>query len=60
MGEPTRISSIFSVFNNGRFIKEAINSVFAKTYQHNEMIVVDGGLTNDTASIVRNYDITPS
>jgi len=42
-------------FNQGHFIRQTIKSVLAQDYPHIEYIVMDGGSTDDTASVVREY-----
>lgn len=42
-------------YNGEKFIKQAIESVLAQTYQHWELIVVDDGSTDNTASIIKSY-----
>jgi glycosyltransferase involved in cell wall biosynthesis len=48
--------SVVVIFLNGeRFIEEAVDSVFAQTYRHWELILVDDGSTDRSSSIARRY-----
>jgi glycosyltransferase involved in cell wall biosynthesis len=49
------VSVIVPVLNAERYLRAALDSVNAQTYQHIEMVVVDGGSTDGTLSIVRDY-----
>jgi glycosyltransferase involved in cell wall biosynthesis len=42
-------------FNQGAFIRQTIESVLAQDYQPLEYIVMDGGSTDETASVVEPY-----
>ena len=50
-----KISIITSVYNNRKTIKDAIESVLEQTYENVEYIIVDGGSSDDTISIVKSY-----
>ncbi len=42
-------------YNQGRFIRTAIESVLTQDYRHIQYIVMDGGSTDETASVVKDY-----
>jgi GT2 family glycosyltransferase len=51
----TETTVAIPVFNAGRTIGAALQSVFAQTYRNYEVIVVDDGSTDDTASQVAEW-----
>jgi glycosyltransferase involved in cell wall biosynthesis len=55
MTDTPLISVIIPVFNRERYLAEAIDSVFAQTYAAVELIVVDDGSTDGSASIAQRY-----
>lgn len=50
-----KISIIVATYNIGKTLEGAIRSVLYQTYPNIELIVVDGGSTDDTMTIVNNY-----
>jgi len=50
------ISVIIPVYNGAAFISEAIESVLSQSHQAMEIVVIDDGSTDETASIVRQFD----
>ncbi|WP_417237257.1 glycosyltransferase family 2 protein [Bizionia paragorgiae] len=50
-----KISVLTPSFNSEKYIKKSIDSVLAQTYTNWEHIIVDGGSTDDTLAILKNY-----
>jgi glycosyltransferase involved in cell wall biosynthesis len=57
-GTPERplVSVITVVFNGAKHLEEAIVAVASQTYPNIEHIVIDGGSTDGTVDILRQYD----
>lgn len=49
------ISVLIPAFNCEKYIREALESVFAQTYQNFEVIAVDDGSTDQTAQIISSF-----
>lgn len=54
-GEAPLISIIMNCYNGARYLREAIDSVLAQTYQNLEIILWDNLSTDDSASIFKSY-----
>ena len=55
MNQPPLVSVVIPAFNAGATLAQTIDSVLAQTYPRIEIIVVDDGSTDSTASILRPY-----
>lgn len=49
------VSVVMSFLNAERFMEEAIESVFAQTYPHWELLLVDDGSTDGSSAMARSY-----
>src|SRR5438128_12540181 len=49
------VSAIIIFLNAEQFIQEAIESVFAQTYDNWELLLVDDGSTDGSTAIARSY-----
>ena len=47
------VSVVIPCYNQGRFLRDAVESVFRQTHAAVEAIVVDDGSTDDTAAVMR-------
>ncbi len=54
-GRPPLVSIVTPSLNQGRFVREAIESVLSQGYPRIEYLVVDGGSTDGTLDVLRSY-----
>ena len=52
----SKISIIIPSFNQGNYIEDAIQSCLDQTYNHIELIIVDGASTDTTLDIIKKYE----
>lgn len=50
------ITIITAVYNGEKYLEETIQSVINQTYDNVEYIIIDGGSTDKTLDILRNYE----
>lgn len=55
MTELPLVTIVTPSFNQGRFIRETIESVLSQDYPRLEYLVIDGGSTDDTLDTLRSY-----
>lgn len=51
-----KISVIVPSFNQGRYIGETLISLISQDYEDLEIIVIDGGSTDQTLSVIKKYE----
>jgi glycosyltransferase involved in cell wall biosynthesis len=51
----TKVSIITAVYNGGKTLPQAIESVLSQSYPFIEYIIIDGNSTDNTQSIIRSY-----
>jgi glycosyltransferase involved in cell wall biosynthesis len=55
MNDSSLVSAIIIFLNAERYLEEAIASVFAQTYAHWELLLVDDGSTDGSTKLARQY-----
>ncbi|MBZ9909335.1 glycosyltransferase [Mesorhizobium sp. BR115XR7A] len=51
-----RISIIVPSYNQGRFLGECLESIVGQKYNNLELIVMDGGSTDESVSVIREFE----
>ncbi len=52
---PSAVTVVIPSYNAGRYLKEAVESVFAQTYKNWRMMIVDDASTDDSMARIRKY-----
>jgi glycosyltransferase involved in cell wall biosynthesis len=55
---PPRVSVVMAVYNDAAFVGDAVRSILGQTFTGFELLVIDDGSTDDSASIVRSFTDT--
>jgi glycosyltransferase involved in cell wall biosynthesis len=50
-----QIACVMPVYNNEKFVREAIDSILNQTYQNFHLVIVDDGSTDSTGKIIDEY-----
>lgn len=53
------VSIIVPSYNQGRFIRRTLESIFTQDYRPLQVIVIDGASTDETVDVLRSFDGTP-
>jgi glycosyltransferase involved in cell wall biosynthesis len=56
MGKESRVSVIMNCYNGEKYLREAIDSVYAQSYKNWEIIFWDNASTDSTSQIAKSYD----
>jgi len=54
------VSVILPIYNGGKYLSEAINSILAQTYQNFELILIDDGSTDSSLQLIKQYQACDS
>lgn len=52
---PLEISVVVPIFNDARYVGEALDSILSQSHPPGEIVVIDDGSTDETAKVVENF-----
>jgi len=55
LNAPPKASVLMPTYNDGRFLRQAVDSILAQTFGDFEFVIVNDGSTDDTATILSEY-----
>ncbi len=56
MSSLPKISIVVPSYNQGEFLEETLQSIFTQNYPNIELIIMDGGSTDNSVEIIRKYE----
>jgi glycosyltransferase involved in cell wall biosynthesis len=56
MSDRPLVSIVVPSFNQGRYIRETLDSILSQDYRPLEVLVIDGGSTDETLDVLKSYD----
>src|ERR1043166_4865427 len=56
MAEVPAVTVLMSVYNDEKYVREAIDSILAQSFRDFELLVIDDGSTDRTPAILASYD----
>ncbi|GFO65339.1 glycosyltransferase [Geomonas paludis] len=51
-----RLSVVIPSYNYGHYLKDCLESILSQGYPNLELIILDGGSTDDTVEVIRRYE----
>lgn len=56
VSEPPRVSVVIPTYNGEKYVRDAIDSVLAQSFEDFEILVIDDGSSDNTVAVVESYD----